>query len=48
MVAELRQEAAKAERASRTAVRVAWTVGGLGAVVLAGMGGFLLAGLGHP
>jgi CHASE3 domain sensor protein len=47
MVAELRQEAAKAERASRAAVRSAWAVGSAGAVALAGLAGFLLAGLGH-
>jgi len=47
MLAELRQETARAERASRTAARIAWTVGSLGAIGLAGLGGFLLAGLGH-
>jgi CHASE3 domain sensor protein len=47
MVAELRQEAAKAERASRVAVRSAWAIGGVGAIALAGVAGFLLAGFGH-
>ena len=44
---ELRQETAKAERASRTAIHVAWALGGVGAIALAGFIGFLLAGLGH-
>lgn len=48
LLAQVRQEIARAERASRTAVRIAWMIGGLGMLVLAGMGGFLLAGLGHP
>lgn len=48
LLVALREEAARAERASRIAVRVAWMVGGLGALMLAGVGGFLLAGLGHP
>jgi CHASE3 domain sensor protein len=47
MVAELRQEAAKAERASRVAARSAWAIGSVGAVAVAGVAGFLLAGLGH-
>jgi CHASE3 domain sensor protein len=47
MVNELRQEAAKAERASRAAVRGAWAVGSVGATALAGVAGFLLAGLSH-
>jgi len=47
MLAELRQEAARAERASRISVRIAWTLGSLIAISLAGLGGFLLAGLGH-
>ena len=47
MLAELRQETARAERASRIAIRIAWILGSLGAVSLAGLGGFLLAGLGH-
>jgi len=44
---ELRQETAKAERASRAAIHVAWALGGVGAIALAGFIGFLLAGLGH-
>jgi len=47
MLAELRQEAARAERASRISIRIAWTLGSLIAISLAGLGGFLLAGLGH-
>lgn len=47
LLAELRQETARAERASRTAVRIAWTIGSLSAIGLAGLGGFLLAGLWH-
>lgn len=47
MLAELRQETARAERASRAAVRVAWGLGSLVAIGLAGLGGFLLAGLAH-
>ena len=47
MLAQLRQETARAERASRIAIRIAWTLGSLCAVSLAGVGGFLLAGLGH-
>ena len=47
MLAELRQEAARAEKASRTATRIAWGLGSLAAIGLAGLGGVLLAGLGH-
>ena len=47
MLAELRQETTRAERASRAAVRVAWTLGTLVALGAAGLAGFLLAGLGH-
>lgn len=47
LLTELRQETARAERASRTAVRIAWTLGSLSAIGLAGLGGFLLAGLWH-
>lgn len=42
---ELRADVAKAEAAARVSIRVAWAVGGVGAVVLAGMTGFWLAGL---
>ena len=42
---ELRADVAKAEAAARVSVRVAWVVGGVGAVALAGMTGFWLAGL---
>jgi hypothetical protein len=47
MLAQLRQEAARAERASRIAIRIAWTLGSLIAIGMAGLGGFLLASLGH-
>lgn len=47
MLAEIRQETAKAERASRTALRAAWLAGGVGALGVAGAIGFLLAGFGH-
>ena len=47
MLAELHQETARAERASRVAVRVAWGLGSLVALGVAGLAGFLLAGLGH-
>jgi hypothetical protein len=47
MLAELHRETAKAERASRTAVRIAWTLGSAGAIALAGFAGFLLACFGH-
>ena len=47
MLAELRQETAKAERASRAAVRIGWGLASLVAIGLAGLGGFLLAGLGR-
>lgn len=48
VLAELRRETAKAERASRTAVWIAWALGSAGTIALAGVGGFLIAGLGHP
>jgi CHASE3 domain sensor protein len=47
MLAELRQETAKAEQASRTAVWIAWALGCIGAVVVAGATGFLVAGFVH-
>jgi CHASE3 domain sensor protein len=47
MVAELRQEAAKAKRASHTATVIVWALGSLGVIALAGFAGFLLAGIGH-
>ena len=47
MLAELHRETAKAERASRVAIRIAWALGSVGAIALAGFAGFLLAGLGH-
>jgi hypothetical protein len=47
LLLQVRQEVARAERASRTAVRIAWITGAMGAVALAGLAGFLLAGFGH-
>jgi CHASE3 domain sensor protein len=47
MLAELRQETAKATRASRLATRIAWGLAVLVAIGLAGLGGFLLAALRH-
>ena len=47
MLTELRRETAKAERASRTAVWIAWVLGSAGAIVLAGFAGCLLAGFIH-
>jgi len=48
VLASLRQETAKAERASRLSVRVAWTTAVIGLAILSGLGGMTLAGLGHP
>ena len=45
MLAELRQETAKAETASRVAVRAAWTVGAIGAAAASLMVGYGIAGL---
>ena len=47
MLAELRQETARAERAGRVAVRAAWGTGCVGAVALAGVAGVVVAGLRH-
>lgn len=47
MLAELRKEAARTTRASRLAVRIAWGLASLAAIVLAWVGGFLLATFGH-
>ena len=47
LLVQIRDEVARAERASRTVVRVAWVTGAVGAVALAGCAGFLLAGFGH-
>jgi len=47
LLLQIREEVARAERASRTVVRVAWVIGAVGAVVLAGVAGFLLAAFGH-
>jgi len=44
---ELRQEAARAERASRIAIRAAWTAAAVGFVTLSGLAGMLLAMLVH-
>lgn len=45
MLAELREETAKAEAASRTAVRAAWAAGVIGAAALSAIAGFGIAGL---
>lgn len=45
MLAELRQETAKAEAASRSAVRAAWVSGAIGAITLSAIAGFGIAGL---
>lgn len=45
MLAELRQETAKAEAASRVAMRAAWTVGAIGAAAASLMVGYGIAGL---
>ena len=44
-LAELREEAAKAEAASRVAVRAAWTVGAVGAAAASLMVGYGIAAL---
>jgi hypothetical protein len=45
MLADLRRETARAERAGRIAARAAWATVSVGAIALAGVAGFLLAGL---
>ncbi len=45
MLAELREETARAEAASRTAVRAAWTAGAIGAAAGSLMVGYGIAGL---
>ncbi len=45
LLGQVRQEVARAEQASRTVLRIAWLIGGVGAVTLSGVIGFLLAGL---
>jgi Transcriptional activator TraM len=47
LLGQIRKEVAKAERASRIAVRITWISGAVSAVALAGIAGFLLAGFGH-
>jgi CHASE3 domain sensor protein len=47
LVGRVRQEVARAERASRNAVRVAWIIIAVGAVSCAGVMGFLIAGVAH-
>ena len=47
MLAELHRETAKVERASHVSVRIAWTLGSVGAIALAGFAGFLLASFVH-
>ena len=45
MLAELREETAKAKAASRTARRAAWAAGTVAALTAAGLTGFLLAAI---
>ena len=45
VLADLRQETAKAERAHRAAVRVAWVTALVGLVILSGLGGIALAAI---
>lgn len=47
MLITLQRETTKAERASRTAVRIAWALSSAGAIALAGFAGFLLAAFLH-
>jgi len=47
LLSQIRQEVDRAERASRSAVRVAWLIITAGAVTLAGMVGFVVTCLGH-
>jgi len=47
LLVQLQRETAKAERASRLAIGVAWAITGMSAIALAGVAGFILAGLGH-
>ena len=46
LLVQVRQNVARAERASWVAVCIAWVMGGLGTIALAGIAGFLLAGFG--
>ncbi len=45
MLTELRKETAKAQAASRLALRFAWIAGGAAAITAAGLTGFLIAAL---
>jgi CHASE3 domain sensor protein len=47
LLGQVQQEVAKAERACRIAVQVAWLIVTVGTLVLAGILGFVMAGLGH-
>jgi len=47
LLVQVRQNAARAQHASRIAVCIAWAMGGLGTIAIAGIAGFLLAGFGH-
>ena len=48
VLANLRQETARAERASRQAVRAAWVAAAGGLVFVCGLAGVFLGSLGHP
>jgi hypothetical protein len=46
VLADLRQETAKAEHASRVAVRAVWVIALIGLVILSGLSGIVLAAIG--
>jgi ribosomal protein L12E/L44/L45/RPP1/RPP2 len=48
VLANLRQETAKAERAHRATVRVAWLTAVIGLLIVSGLSGIALATIGHP
>jgi len=47
LLAQVGQDAARAERASRIAVRIAWIMSGVGIVAMTGVAGLVLAGFVH-
>jgi hypothetical protein len=47
LLAQVRQDAARAERASRVTVRIAWVMSGVGVIAMAGVAGLVLAGFGY-
>jgi hypothetical protein len=46
LLAQVGQDSARAERASRVAVRIAWIMSSVGVIAMAGVAGFVLAGFG--